>query len=112
MAGRGCSARGDRDSVTRRSDPQPIRLPLPPKEALADLMKVPPPPDKKRRGGKTEAGEADAISYAAEIVIDKQPEKPAPGTLSVPGTMSTGRCPYRSAVPQRVGAPKKKRRKK
>lgn len=31
---------------------EPIKLPLPPKEALADLMKVPPPPDKKRRGGK------------------------------------------------------------
>lgn len=31
---------------------EPLRLPISPEEALADLMKVPPPPDKKRRGGK------------------------------------------------------------
>jgi hypothetical protein len=38
-----------------------IRIPLPPKEALADLMKVPPPPDKKRRGGKPKS-ETDPLS--------------------------------------------------
>lgn len=38
--------------MTPASDPKPIRLPLPEREVLADLLRVPPPPDKKRRGGK------------------------------------------------------------
>jgi hypothetical protein len=31
-----------------------LRIPLPPEEAMADLLKVPPPPEKKRRGEKSE----------------------------------------------------------
>lgn len=97
--------------MTRSSDPKPIRLPLPPEEALADLLKVPPPPDKKRRGGKAKPGESETVTYVAEIMPDKQPEKFVPGTVY--GRRSSGRAPYRSTVPQRVGAPKKgKRRKK
>lgn len=86
-----------------------IAIPLPPNEVLADLMKVPPPPDKKRRGSQRVPEKGETFPYTADIVPDKQPEKVVPGTLAAPRAL--GR-PYRSTVPQRVGAPKKRKKRK